>query len=203
MAHFLAEMRRLRAQYYCIGPDTKISDKAWAQKLLQKASLSRRERHDCFYAAGDSIEIEKALRVRCGRIHEEEKHSTSYYKSSRPTWETSSKQEKTNFKPRKFIKKKPQHTHVAEEAHGENQEEAAEEAENEAEGLSPEDEELKGFFFCGRMEGKTEDSLRKKEQRLEADRQQREQRHRWAEEPGRPQEGHHMQLMWQAGALAR
>lgn len=60
------KMHRLWAQYYRIDPDTKISDKAWAQKLLQKASLSRRERHDCFYAAGvkyDSIEIEKALRV--------------------------------------------------------------------------------------------------------------------------------------------
>ena len=42
MAHYLAEMRRLRAQYYRIDPDTKISDKAWAQKLLQKASLTRR-----------------------------------------------------------------------------------------------------------------------------------------------------------------
>ena len=35
MAHYLAEMRRLRAQYYRIDPDTKISDKAWGQKLLQ------------------------------------------------------------------------------------------------------------------------------------------------------------------------
>jgi len=35
------KMHRLWAQYYRIDPDTKISDKAWAQKLLQKASLSR------------------------------------------------------------------------------------------------------------------------------------------------------------------
>ena len=143
MAHFLAEMRRLRAQYCRIDPDTKISDKAWAQKLLQKASLSRRERHDCFYAAGakyDSLEIEKALRVRCGRIHEEERRSTSY-KSAKPSWESSGREEKTHFKPRKFAKKKPHHTHVAEEAHGDEAEERGDEEEQEEEGLSPVEEE--------------------------------------------------------------
>ena len=40
MAQYLAEMRRLRAQYYRIDPETRISDKAWGQKLLQRASLS-------------------------------------------------------------------------------------------------------------------------------------------------------------------
>ena len=36
VAHFLAEMRRLRAQYYRIDPDSRISDKAWGQKLLRR-----------------------------------------------------------------------------------------------------------------------------------------------------------------------
>ena len=99
MAHFLAEMRRLRAQYYRIDPDSRISDKAWGQKLLQKASLSRRERLDCYYAAGacyNSLEIEKALRVRCGRIHEDEKKvsqprerfNDSYRGSGAPSYAT-------------------------------------------------------------------------------------------------------------------
>ena len=33
IAHYLAEMRRLRAQYSRVDPDTKLSDRAWAQKL--------------------------------------------------------------------------------------------------------------------------------------------------------------------------
>ena len=114
VAHFLAEMRRLRAQYYRIDPDSRISDKAWGQKLLQKASLSRRERLDCYYAAGasyDSLEIEKALRVRCGRIHEEEK------RVSQPRERTSDGYRNSggNYgytKKKVFVKRKVNHTHV-------------------------------------------------------------------------------------------
>ena len=115
MAHYLAEMRRLRAQYYRIDPDTKISDKAWAQKLLQKASLTRREKHDCFYAAGaiyDSIAVEKALRIRCGRIHEDEK------KTYKPHYNRDGggdgKPAASYQKKKVFIKKKVHTTHVAE-----------------------------------------------------------------------------------------
>ena len=43
-------------KYYRIDPDSRISDKAWGQKLLQKASLSRRERLDCYYAAGACLQ---------------------------------------------------------------------------------------------------------------------------------------------------
>lgn len=46
ISHYLAEMRRLRAQYSRVDPETRLSDRAWAQKLLQKASISRKERFD-------------------------------------------------------------------------------------------------------------------------------------------------------------
>ena len=113
IAHFLAEMRRLRAQYYHIDPDSRISDKAWGQKLLQKASLSRRERLDCYYAAGacyDSLEIEKALRVRCGRIHEDEK------KVSQPrerTYDNSRNPGGSGYTKKKvFVRRRVNHTHL-------------------------------------------------------------------------------------------
>ena len=136
VAHFLAEMRRLRAQYYRIDPDSRFSDKAWAQKLLQKASLSRREKHDCYYAAGavyDPMAIEKALRVRCGRIHEDEKKVTPY----RPVpKEGYNGPPKAPFKKRKvFMKKRVTTTHVegAEEPREGEEEEVEDEEEMQTE----------------------------------------------------------------------
>ena len=112
MAHYLAEMRRLRAQYYRIDPGTKISDKAWGQKLLQRASLTRRERLDCYYAAGatyESLAIEKALRVRCGRVHEDEKKIN-------PIREREHREPReTIMKKKVFMKRKLNHTHVADQ----------------------------------------------------------------------------------------
>ncbi|CAK9014990.1 Transposon Ty1-PL Gag-Pol polyprotein [Durusdinium trenchii] len=106
MAHYLSEMKRLKAQYSRVDPESKISDMAWGQRLLQRASLSRRERHDVFYAAGagfQSSAIEKALRIRCGRIHEDEKkgHFRSYDDES-----TAYKPKNQHFYKKKIITKK-------------------------------------------------------------------------------------------------
>ena len=76
MAAYIASMKRLRAQYARIDPESTISDKAWAQRLLNRASLSRRERLDVFYSAGgqySAVPIENALRHRCSLVHEEER----------------------------------------------------------------------------------------------------------------------------------
>ena len=76
VASFVAGMKRLRMNYIIEDPDSSWSNRAWAQKLLNRASLSRRDRLDVFYSAGgqyDSDTIEKALRRRCSRIHEEER----------------------------------------------------------------------------------------------------------------------------------
>lgn len=115
MAHYLSEMKRLKAQYSRVDPESKISDMAWGQRLLQRASLSRRERHDVFYAAGagfQSSAIEKALRIRCGRIHEDEKkgHFRSYDDES-----TAYKPKNQHFYKKKIITKKVHGAHVAAE----------------------------------------------------------------------------------------
>ena len=73
---YLASMKRLKAQYTRVDPDSFISDKAWGQRLLQKASLTRKERLDVYYSAGASFNaaaIESALRHRCSLTHEEER----------------------------------------------------------------------------------------------------------------------------------
>ena len=140
IAHFLAEMRRLRAQYYRIDPDSKFSDKAWAQKLLQKASLSRREKHDCYYAAGavyDPLAIEKALRVRCGRVHEDERRTTSFRPSgNKYDGQGHGQGARPPFKKKKvFVKKKMTTTHMVEGEDGSEgeEEDPAEEDEGMAE----------------------------------------------------------------------
>ena len=76
VASYLSQIKRLKADYLREDPGTVYSDRAWAQRLLVRASLSKRERLDCFFSAGgtyNSREIERALRHRCQRIHEEER----------------------------------------------------------------------------------------------------------------------------------
>ena len=82
MATYLASMKRLRAQYTRVDPDSTISDRAWAQRLLNRASLQRRVRLDVFYSAGGLYEadlIERALRHRCSNIHEDERKIPGYF----------------------------------------------------------------------------------------------------------------------------
>ncbi|CAE7928562.1 RE1, partial [Symbiodinium sp. KB8] len=90
IATHLANMRRLRAQYVRVDPDTTISDRAWAQRLLNRASLSKRERLDVYYSAGGAyttMGIESALRHRCAQTHEDERRvPTPSMPSSRGSW---------------------------------------------------------------------------------------------------------------------
>ena len=129
IAHYLAEMRRLRAQYTRVDPDTKLSDRAWAQKLLHKASLSRKDRYDVYYSAGatyDPIAIEKALRVRCQKTHEDERRTPS----RTPHRERGEREREDDgkvsvFKKKKiFIKKRVHGAHVAEGLEDEDEEES-------------------------------------------------------------------------------
>ena len=76
IATYLGQLKRLKAQYMRADPGTTISDRAWSQRMLNRASLSRRERLDVFFSANGRYEptsIETALRHRCARIHEEER----------------------------------------------------------------------------------------------------------------------------------
>ena len=45
---YVAAMKRLKAQNIATDPDTVFSDRSWAQRLLNRASLGRRERLDVF-----------------------------------------------------------------------------------------------------------------------------------------------------------
>lgn len=94
---YIGQMKRLRAQYQRVDPDTQLSDRAWAQRLLNSCSLSRRERLDVFFSAGGQYEpqaIERALRHRCANTHEDERRVPTPHKVSRP------------FKPRNYEDKK-------------------------------------------------------------------------------------------------
>ena len=83
IASYLSQIKRLRADYQREDPGTVFSDRAWAQRLLMRASLTKRERLDVFFSAGgiySSKEVEKALRHRCQRIHDEERRMPSTFK---------------------------------------------------------------------------------------------------------------------------
>ena len=99
IAVYLASMKRLRAQYIRVDPDTVLSDRAWGQRLLNRASLAKRERLDVFYSAGGvytSKSIEAALRHRCSEVHLDERKLPNHSSSSASTSGTSS----STFRPR-------------------------------------------------------------------------------------------------------
>ena len=87
IASYVAGMKRLKAQYVRVDPETVMSAKAWGQRLLNRASLGRRERLDVYYSAGgyDPAQIEAALRYRCATVHEEERRVPASLPSSRST----------------------------------------------------------------------------------------------------------------------
>ena len=89
IATYLASMKRLKAQYVRVDPDSFISDKAWGQRLLQRASLSRKEKLDVYYSAGGTFNasaIEAALRHRCSATHEEERRIPATPASTTRSW---------------------------------------------------------------------------------------------------------------------
>ena len=68
---YLSQLKRLKAEYLREDPGSVISEKAFAQRVLNRAGLQRKERHDVFYNAGgayNSREIERVLRKRCAAI---------------------------------------------------------------------------------------------------------------------------------------
>ena len=87
VAAYIGQMKRLKAQYQRVDPETQISTRAWAQRLLNRCSLSRRERLDVFFSAGgqyDPVGIERALRHRCANTHEDERRLPTPSRSARP-----------------------------------------------------------------------------------------------------------------------
>ena len=41
---YIGQMKLLKSQYQRVDPETQISNRAWGQRLLNRCSLSRRER---------------------------------------------------------------------------------------------------------------------------------------------------------------
>ena len=85
VAAYVSNLKRLRSEYLKEDEGTTISDRSFAQRLLTRAGLTRRERLDIFYSAGgkyDSKQIEQVMRFRCGKIHTEETSQKS--SSSKP-----------------------------------------------------------------------------------------------------------------------
>ena len=75
IASYISTLKRLRAEYLAEDTGTTLSDKSFAQRMLSRASLTKKERMDIFYSAGGkyvSTAIEKVLRFRCANIHAEE-----------------------------------------------------------------------------------------------------------------------------------
>lgn len=133
VAGYIGQMKRLKAQYMRVDPETRISDRAWGQKLLNRCSLTRRERLDVFFSAGgvyDPRTIEVAHRHRCAKVHEDERRvpSTRVVRPFRPkNFQDGSGKPRPTPTVKKFVKK----TFVADGDHAEDEEEEAEGSANE------------------------------------------------------------------------
>ena len=87
IAAYVSTLARLRTEYLKEDPDTTISDKSYAQRMLSRAALTRKERMDIFFAAGgryDSKAIERVMRFRCQNIHTEEKKQPYHHRTRGP-----------------------------------------------------------------------------------------------------------------------
>ena len=147
IAAYLATLKRLRNEYLQEDTGSTISDRAFAQRMLTRAALTRRERYDCFFAAGGayrSAPIEKVLRFRCANVHIEERPETrrqeGYPRASRPP------PKRRTFKrsDRRTPHRATRHAHVADEDDGYDEDEdfdqATDEEDLEQEALMAEEE---------------------------------------------------------------
>ena len=76
IAEYISTLKRLRNEYLREDEGTVISDKSFAQRLLSRAALTRRERMDIFFSAGGryaSAALERVMRFRCAAVHTDEK----------------------------------------------------------------------------------------------------------------------------------
>ena len=83
---YIGTLKRLRTEYLKEDEHTVISDKSFAQRLLTRAGLTRRERMDIFFSSGGkyaTAPIERVIRFRCSNIHQEEGRGSSSSKGNR------------------------------------------------------------------------------------------------------------------------
>lgn len=143
---FISTLKRLRTEYLREDEQTVISDKAFAQRMLTRAGLSRRERMDVFFSSGGKYvtsKIEGVLRFRCANVHLDEKRGSSiqtkYGQRPRDERWHPTKPRRQMFpkrSDRKHHRPTRHHTHVADQEDDEPNEPSEEE-----EGLSELDRE--------------------------------------------------------------
>jgi len=143
---FISTLKRLRTEYLREDEQTVISDKAFAQRMLTRAGLSRRERMDVFFSSGGKYvtsKIEGVLRFRCANVHLDEKRGSSiqtkYGQRPRDERGHPTKPRRQMFpkrSDRKHHRPTRHHTHVADQEDDEPNEPSEEE-----EGLSELDRE--------------------------------------------------------------
>lgn len=150
IAAYIANLHRLREEYLKEDEGTVISDRAFAQRMLSRAALTRRERYDVFFSAGGkyvSKHIEKVLRFRCSDIHVQEKQQ-----SPKPRTATGSSGYKKPFAKRpsqQYAKRTDRrspyrpsrHTHLAENEDEEEDPDEVDEEDLEQEALMADDDE--------------------------------------------------------------
>ena len=70
IAAYISTLKRLRGEYLKEDTETTISDKSFAQRLLSRAALTRRERMDIFFSSGGKYNLEE-------EPEEDERHPVS------------------------------------------------------------------------------------------------------------------------------
>ena len=122
IAEYISTLKRLRSEYLAEDPDTVISDKAFGQRLLSRAALTRKERTVIFFSSGGACRsgpIAKVMRFRCSNVHLDERKTTGHEKSSRPSDDrVQYKKRSPNKNPPRRGDRRParasHHAHVAE-----------------------------------------------------------------------------------------
>ena len=139
VAAYIGQMKRLKAQYHRVDPESQISNSARGQRLLNLCSLSRRERLGVLFSAGgtyDPVAVERALRRRCANTHEDERRVPTPQKHTKV------------FKPRSDgDQKKPSHKKPFRRSYVADTNEDGEDLEFEEE---EEEEGQTQDVFCGR-----------------------------------------------------
>ena len=105
ISEYISTLKRLRNEYLREDPGTVLSDKSFAQRLLSRAGLTKRERMDVFFSAGgryQTHDIERVLRFRCSQVHVDEKRSDYRSRGDRDE-----DRRRSNYKkrPRQFPKR--------------------------------------------------------------------------------------------------
>ena len=136
IAACIANLKRLRQEYLTEDQGTTLSDKSFAQRMLSRAALTRRERMDMFFSAGGryrSRDIERVLRFRCQNIHVEEKGPVRRYPQQKKFTLTSNRGRPAGNPKKPYDRQRPHRSskyhgsHVAETTGGHPEEDDDEE----------------------------------------------------------------------------